>query len=498
MDVATFWNDVVNDLNTRDHTGNPAPLDNGGPTRTSRAGALAHLALHDAYFKVLGGANPIYMANLPTPPANSSAAAAASAACYTVLRTIYKSHGAFVEEKFARAPRGTGVHEAISSGLAYGHRIGNILLNRRDQANDATFDERHGSRRPYVGSGAFGRHRPDPNNVNQGFLSPYWGKMLMFATQSLVQLDKPPGWSPDDLDRTDATYLNHHKEVRMLGGSPTALGVKRRPEETVVGLFWAYDGAQKLGTPPRLYNRIVQVLADKHNLTEAERVRLFALVNAAMADAGIHAWHWKYVYDLWRPVIGIREIDFNYGSPAIPGINLHKEGDPFWLPLGAPSTNAIGARNFTPGFPAYPSGHATFGSAAFQITRLYLNKLGKIQLLANGGDNASFVYVSEELDGVAMDADGTQRERHVRAFASLKQAIVENAVSRVYLGVHWRFDGTLGGFTVGNVTSAVYDPDANALDLGPANSKVGGLPLGLKIAEDIFASDLKESAKQFT
>jgi membrane-associated phospholipid phosphatase len=495
MDVAAFWNDVVNDLNTRDHTGNPPPLDNGGPTRTSRAGALAHLALHDAYFKIVGGGNPIYMANLPNPPANASAAAAASAACYTVLKTIYKSHGAFIEEKFARAPRGTGNHPAISVSFDYGRTIGNILLDRR--ANDALYDERHSSRRPHVGSNSFGRHRPDPTNVNQGYLGAYWGNMPMFATQSLVQLDQPPGWLPGDLDRTNATYLDHHKEVRVLGGSASTMGVKRRPEETAIGLFWAYDGAQKIGTPPRLYNRIVQALADRYQLTEPERVRLFALVNAAMADAGIHAWYWKYRYDLWRPVIGIREIDYNYGPSAVPGINLHSEADPFWLPLGAPNTNAIGARNFTPGFPAYPSGHATFGSTAFHMSRLYLNQLGKVQLLANGGDTATFDFVSEELDGVATDADGTQRERHVRAFASLKQAIVENAVSRVYLGVHWRFDGTLGGFKMGNVTSAVYDPNPNALDLGPANSKIGGVPLGLNIAEDIFNSNLKESTKQF-
>jgi vanadium chloroperoxidase len=40
-----------------------------------------------------------------------------------------------------------------------------------------------------------------------------------------------------------------------------------------------------------------------------------------------------------------------------------------WLPLGSQVTNTIsqGLRSFTPNFPAYPSGHATFGSAAFQV-----------------------------------------------------------------------------------------------------------------------------------
>ena len=33
----------------------------------------------------------------------------------------------------------------------------------------------------------------------------------------------------------------------------------------------------------------------------AENARLFALVNIAMADAGIASWYSKYVYDYWRP-----------------------------------------------------------------------------------------------------------------------------------------------------------------------------------------------------
>ena len=40
--------------------------------------------------------------------------------------------------------------------------------------------------------------------------------------------------------------------------------------------------------------------------TPAENARLFALVNVAMADAGILAWDRNYVHDFWRPVVGIR------------------------------------------------------------------------------------------------------------------------------------------------------------------------------------------------
>ena len=40
--------------------------------------------------------------------------------------------------------------------------------------------------------------------------------------------------------------------------------------------------------------------------------------------------------------------------------------DSTWRPLGAPKTNPLpGENNFTPPFPAYTSGHATFGGATF-------------------------------------------------------------------------------------------------------------------------------------
>jgi vanadium chloroperoxidase len=50
--------------------------------------------------------------------------------------------------------------------------------------------------------------------------------------------------------------------------------------------------------------------------------------------------------------------------------DIDDDCQPDWLPLGAPLTNATG-KNFTPHFPAYPSGHATFGAAAFHITRRF-------------------------------------------------------------------------------------------------------------------------------
>jgi vanadium chloroperoxidase len=97
--------------------------------------------------------------------------------------------------------------------------------------------------------------------------------------------------------------------------------------------------------------------------------------------------------------------------------------------------------------------------------------------VAAGDRAADTVYVgpfiSDELNGVTRDNAGTVRPRHARTFPrGLWQMIEENGFSRIWLGVHWSFDA----FALG----ATGNPDLTR--------NIGGVPLGLKIAEDIFAA----------
>ena len=174
--------------------------------------------------------------------------------------------------------------------------------------------------------------------------------------------------------------------------------------------------------------------------------------------------------------MGIREHDKSMGSTGIAANNIDDDCDPLWLPLGAPKSNTDDAKNFTPDFPAYPSGHATFGAAALHIARRFYgvphgNRANDI--LFAGCD-----FVSEEFNGVTKDNDGVTRPAHLRKFDDgLWQMILENGLSRVYLGVHWSFDA----FRTTTAGVPVHDV------------KIGGVDLGLTIAEDIFASGLKRS-----
>ncbi|MBL8175168.1 MAG: phosphatase PAP2 family protein [Bryobacterales bacterium] len=467
-----YWNEVALEANRVAHT---TGLDTGtlGPTLSSRAMAIVHLAMYDAYAKARG-----YPAKLPkyrmltaTPKVGAAPAAATAGAAYTALAALYPSQKAFFEKKVLEAGlTGTGVEDGFEFGVAAAKEL---LDHRKDDpgAGDAGYSE----------VPARTHHREDPDNAGQGYHAPYYGAKAKLFSSAAFSLDDP---------RTlpQAEYDAAVVEVRAKGIAPDKMGTlpagsnPRTAEETLIGIYWGYDGAAGLGTPPRLYNQIVRLVAEKQGFVPAlgfaihedQLMRLFALVNAAMGDAGILAWKDKYKYDFWRPVIGVRDHDPSMGMSSSGSSSLAAGCDPEWLPLGAPKTNKKGEKNFTPPFPAYPSGHATFGAAALGITRLFYGRV------ADGPDDLfdGLTFVSDEYNGSNADNHGTFRPRHARSFPDgLWQMIEENGASRVYLGVHWVFDAF--------VRDAGGDMDLTR--------NIGGVRLGLDIAKSIHASDLMEA-----
>ena len=145
---------------------------------------------------------------------------------------------------------------------------------------------------------------------------------------------------------------------------------------------------------------------------------------------------------------------------------------------GAPATNS-NEGGFKPPFPSYPSGHATFAAAGFQMVRLFYNqRSGDIfKTVVEGSrsgqgdqkptppkpnrdvddDKICFTVISDELNGISRDLyqpydpsvaitnqNGDVRTRVPMNFNSVKDAIFSNAISRIWLGVHWHFDAFAG------------------------------------------------------
>jgi hypothetical protein len=130
--------------------------------------------------------------------------------------------------------------------------------------------------------------------------------------------------------------------------------------------------------------------------------------------------------------------------------NSATTADPTWKPF---LLNKAGDAHVSPCFPAYTSEHATFGGTWARIMQLYFGT-----------------------DAITFAATGDPMARGVtRTFTSLSAAAAEDAISRIYPGVHYRFDADFGLSSGKSVAKFVFSaPAPTALirlrrSLPPAN-----------------------------
>jgi hypothetical protein len=422
-----YWNEVALRANALDHTPpfvgeSRVAGEQLGPTRTSRALAIVHIAIYDA-LNAIYQRYPGYSGQLPA-FADSSRDAAIAQAAHDTLVALYPSQAGrldtWLNADLARLPAG----RARFNGIDIGRRAAAAILALR--ANDGIYYGEPVVGVDYYVSNAPGQWRPDPVSRIPIALGAYWNRLRPFVLQSVSQYRSPapPALSSD-------AYARAFAEVKELGGDGVRTPTRRSADQTVAGIYWAYDGTAWIGTPPRMYNQIAVQLALARSSDPLDLAKALALVNVAIADATMVVWNTKYYYDFWRPVTGIREASGGTSPTGVGDGNPNTLGDPGWTPLGAPASNLIGP-NFTPPFPSYTSSHAGLGSALFQmLRRLY-------------GDRIAFTFVSDELNGITRDNHGRLRPRIPRSFSSLSQAEEENGQSRIYLGIHWAFDKTEG------------------------------------------------------
>ncbi len=430
LDEVLYWNRVAIDASGLDHTP-PAPGENRvfheqlGPGRASRATAIVHIAIFDAINAISGG----YKSYTGIAPlrAHASIEAAIAQAAHDTLVALYPAQAATMDELLADDLKQISVADkhAKPHGIALGRRAAAAILRLRSD---------DGSQHPepmvnvdFVCSNDPGKWRQDPISLIPLALGAHWGEVRPFVLQSSDQFRVSP---PPDM--TSAEYTAAYDEVERLGGDGIVTPTERTADQTQTGIYWAYDGTPSLCAPPRLYNQIAVQLGMARGLNAVEMARLLALANTAMADAGIAIWESKYYYQLWRPITGIRESDPGTGPTGLGDGNSDTVCDTTFTPLGAPASNLEGP-NFTPPFPAYPSGHAGFGGALFEALRTFFKT-----------DDIPFTFVSDEFNGVTKGNDGNVRPLVPRSFTSLSQAEEENGQSRIYLGIHWRFDKTEG------------------------------------------------------
>ncbi|MDZ4849691.1 MAG: phosphatase PAP2 family protein [Pirellulaceae bacterium] len=397
-DVITDWNaaalNVIRDwtaLSNDPYQGRIVPSQ---PPRVAKNLAMIHAAMFDAV-NATSGQYDAYAFFQPIQIDASPVAAAASAA-YRVASALYSDADeiAIWDATLAESISSIADDAARAKGLILGRQVGDAILAAR--ANDGST-----SASTYVPGnepGHWNRTFPD-------YLPPLlsnWQKVKPFAIP-LGNAFRPS--SPPTLASIE--YANAVDQVMRLGGLNST---ERTTEQTEIALFWADGGGT--ATPPGHWNRIATDVIHRENLSLIESARTLALVNLAVADAGIASWDAKYYYDLWRPVDAIRDADSDGNVATVADTN--------WLPLLK-----------TPPFPTYTSGHSTFsGAAAAVLTKLF-------------GDNYVFISTADGHTGLAQrplaDSLITTRE-----FTSFDQAAHEAGISRIYGGIHFTFDNTAG------------------------------------------------------
>jgi len=465
-----FWVDMALECVRRDHTPSLSPGDQKGPFLTARALGMALAALNDAHAYASGRTPLLSLGDTSGLASVTNPDVAGSAACVQVLKLRYPNQANLLDSAwihwldYFEFESGSETNSAQIAGRAFGtavDKFGNADISKASAGQYTPTGE------PYT-------HIAPPTQPTQGYAGARWGEATPLLTTRVPGFPVPPKRISDKKVEPTSHYKDDFAKVAVKGYIDRSRG--RSLKEEVIGIAWGYDGPPEIGTPPRLYMQVVLTILDAiearmtHQLSGVDELQIIAGVAIAMADAGIDAWYYKYnpEHMMWRPAVGIRN--------AIEG---NGEIDLNWLPLGRPDTNGSGT-GLTPDFPAYPSGHATFGAAAFQLLRLFLVEKGIASFDENGIDNVGFDFVSDEFNGRNKDPRTMQpREYITLPHSSLWQAIIDNSVSRVYLGVHWQFDGV----TTRNAENT--DDEFGIPDSPNVLGKMGGVWLGAQIANQV-------------
>jgi hypothetical protein len=356
--------------------------------------AIVHAAIYDAVNAIDQTSTP-FLVQADAPPDASPEAAAAAAGLFTasaLFPTDVPSFQAAYQTILAGVPDGPGKDD----GLAVGRFVAEqTLIDRIPDGANAVVD--------YTPGNNPGDWRPTLPNFAPA-QTPQWPFVTPFALDSGSQFQPP---APPDL--TSAEYTAAYNEVKDFGRVDSAI---RTPEQTEVAQFW--EGKAGTVNVPGYWNEIAESAALSQNNTLDQNARLFADLNASLADAVIGHFDAKYTFNRWRPITAIQLADQTGNPDTIP--------DPDWLPL----LN-------TPPNPSYVSGHAAVSGAASTVLADFF-----------GTDNIDFSLTSDDLPGV------------MHSFASFSAAAAEADDSVVWGGIHFRFDVT-NGQTLGESVGGFVD-----------------------------------------
>lgn len=240
-----------------------------------------------------------------------------------------------------------------------------------------------------------GRWVPTPPMYAQA-MEPHWMEMRPMMMDSASQF-KPAAPPVYDVKDKNSGYYRYLTEVKNIGDS-------LKDEQKHIAEFWDDNPfkmnvtghvmfATKKFSPPGHWMNIVGIGAQKAGADFSTTIAAYAETSIALYDAFISCWEEKYRSNCVRPETVINKYIAANWQPFIQ----------------------------TPPFPSHTSGHATISAAAAETMTHWF------------GDNLSFTDTSSLEFGI--------KSREIKSF---RLAAKEAAMSRLYGGIHYRFDNDHG------------------------------------------------------
>lgn len=367
---------VVLEWNQLAHTTIPA---SAGPLGL-RYYAVLHVAMFDAANSITRDYSP-FRASVSASSGASPEAAAAQAAHDVLVALIPAQKPAFdaaLDARLATLPPGRA-----AQGVVIGKAVANRTLKWR--ANDGIF----GPPIPYGLPALPGMWQPAVAGGQPGLSQ--LPAAVPFTMKSITQF-----LAPRHPELTSARYATDFDEVRTIGSRTSA--TRTATQTQTAQLFAGVITGTNIFI---MWNNVARDVTLAQGLSLTESARLFAFLNTTMMDSLLSTQTGKFTYGLWRP------------NTAIPGadtdLNPDTVADPSWLPL-------LG----TPPYPSYPGNMAGIGACAAHALATGI-----------GADDVAF---SVTWTGSGGNPNVT------RQYTSFSQLAQEEADSRIYGGIHYRFD----------------------------------------------------------
>lgn len=360
-----------------------------------RTAALMHIAIHDA----LNAIKPLYsIYTFEAERPNAHPVASTVQAAYDVAISQFPDKKAIFDAELNKWLASVEDGEHKTEGIALGKAAASKILESR--ANDKWNGEADYMWHPMAPGvyAEFNEHSGTP----EGFIfGAGWAAAVPFLLNSQDQFRSPP---PPEIN--SEAYTKAFNEVKAYGRYESEV---RTQDQAHLAMWWK-DFVENS------HNRLARelVVKEKRNLWEAARV--FALLNMTVYDAYINVFDNKFYYNHWRPYTAIRWAANDENPDTEPDLewnNLHKH---------------------TYAFPSYPSAHGTASSAAMTVLA---NTLGT-------GDNYAFTMTTEEVDKAGPFSGKVKMNPPTRSFNRFSEAGLEASMSRVYLGIHFRYDSEEG------------------------------------------------------